>query len=1099
METTYLNVCDRPISRWSIVRLLKTVLLLLCVSFSSVYVQASDRNEGITISCKNESLEQVIHLIESQSSYLFVLNDKVNTKHKVSIKIENGNINAILNKIFQGTNMTYQVDGDHILISTTHKSIGLDETRQATMIKGKIVDNAGEPMIGVNVLVKGTTNGAITDFEGNYSLADVNENDVLMVTYIGYLTQEIKVGKQSVINIVMKDDTQSLDEVVVVGYGVQKKSDLTGSISSIKPADITSTPTTNALKSLQGKVAGLDITQSSGQPGASISLTMRGNRSLKADNNPLVLVDGIDYGSFVDINPTDIESIEVLKDISSTAIYGTKGANGVIIITTKSGAKGQKTKIDFNAYVSIKNKAKYPRMMNGEEYAQLKREAYRTTNSAAPDQYMDDALIFNAEELEYLEKGYWVDWQDLLLGTGITQNYEISMSGGTEKTSYSLSFGFQDDKGLLKNDVLKRYNGRISLDHKINKIFNVGVNVSYTFKDQDKRQNPLNLANKIPCIGRAYDDNGNFILNPAPGNSSAFSPLCDEQPGAYEDNIRTKRMFASGYLNVNILKDFFFKSTIGIDVTDSREGIYKDKNTVANLGVKSTSSVQADNDWRYTWENILNYSKTFGKHGLTAMIGSSTTAYGYEKVLASGANQASALTSFHDLGANADSKENASQLIETQMVSFFGRLNYKFNERYLFQASLRADGSSVLAKGHKWGYFPSASAAWRISEEGFMADQDIFSNLKLRLSWGVAGNSAIDAYATLGGLKKSVYTFGSSVYGYYPSEIANKDLTWEKTSTWNLGLDFSILRNRISGTIDTYISQTSDLLLPSLLPSSTGYASVMQNIGKTENKGIEVTLNTIWFQNKNFSWNTDWTYSLNREKIKALNSGVTRDEGNLWFIGSPTQVFYDYKKIGIWQLGEEAQAKAFGGFKPGDIKVADMSPKGSEGEGVFSTDDRVIFSRVPKYTFGITNNIIYKNFDLMFFIYGRIGQYVKDAYTQLYKPSALENSAPVNYWTPENPSNEYPRPNSGYSTNSYLLQSSLAFRKASFVKIRDITLGYTLPKEWTSKMMVQKLRIYCSLNNFITFTDFPNYDPESNGSMDFPLAKQVLFGINLSL
>lgn len=300
------------------------------------------------------------------------------------------------------------------------------------------------------------------------------------------------------------------------------------------------------------------------------------------------------------------------------------------------------------------------------------------------------------------------------------------MSGGTEKTSYSLSFGFQDDKGLLKNDVLKRYNGRISLDHKINKIFNVGVNVSYTFKDQDKRQNPLNLANKIPCIGRAYDDNGNFILNPAPGNSSAFSPLCDEQPGAYEDNIRTKRMFASGYLNVNILKDFFFKSTIGIDVTDSREGIYKDKNTVANLGVKSTSSVQADNDWRYTWENILNYSKTFGKHGLTAMIGSSTTAYGYEKVLASGANQASALTSFHDLGANADSKENASQLIETQMVSFFGRLNYKFNERYLFQASLRADGSSVLAKGHKWGYFPSASAAWRISEEGFMADQVYF-------------------------------------------------------------------------------------------------------------------------------------------------------------------------------------------------------------------------------------------------------------------------------------------------------------------------------------------------------------------------------------
>lgn len=578
----------------------------------------------------------------------------------------------------------------------------------------------------------------------------------------------------------MEEDAELLDEVVVIGYGTMKRSDLTGAVTSIKTADITATPTTNALKSLQGKVAGLDITQSSGQPGATASLTMRGNRSLNADNQPLVLVDGIDYGSFVDINPTDIESIEVLKDISSTAIYGTKGANGVILITTKSGAKGQKTRIDVNAYISIKNKAKYPRMMNGLEYAQLKREAYRTTNAANPDEYMDDALIFNAEELEYLEKGYWVDWQDLLLGTGITQNYEISMSGGTENTSYSMSFGYQNDHGLLKNDILRRYNGRISLDHQINSILNVGVNISYTFKNQDKRQNPLNLANKIPCIGRAYDDEGNFILNPAPGNSSSFSPLCDEQPGAYEDNIRSKRMFASGYLNANILKGLTFKSTIGLDINDSREGIYKDRNTIGEgyLGQKSTSSIQSDNDYRYTWENILNYTTILEKHGLTAMIGSSTTVSNSETVLASGANQASALTSFHDLGANADSKEISSGLIETKMVSFFGRLNYKFNEKYIFQASLRADGSSVLAEGHKWGYFPSVSGAWRISEENFMKNQNFISNLKLRLSWGIAGNSAIDAYATLGGLSQSVYAFGNTVmYGYYPSAIPNEELT----------------------------------------------------------------------------------------------------------------------------------------------------------------------------------------------------------------------------------------------------------------------------------------------------------------------------------
>ncbi|WP_083580598.1 TonB-dependent receptor [Bacteroides ilei] len=1056
-------------------------------------------SQDISLVLNDITVKEAIEQLKKVTGYSFVFSSSdLDTQKHVSLNVKNSSIDDVVSQILTGqSDVVYKIQGKKIIIKRNARKNS--DSNRKIKVQGRVLDVNGESVIGATIKENGTTNGTITDFDGNFNL-ETFYNAILDISYVGYKTQQVKAQNEKHLSIILREDTEALDEVVVIGYGTMKKSDLTGAISSVKTADITATPTTNALKSLQGKVAGLDIVQSSGQPGSTVSLTLRGNRSLKADNQPLVLVDGIDYGSLVDINPTDIESIEVLKDISSTAIYGTKGANGVIIITTKSGKKGQRTKVDFNAYVSIKNKAKYPRMMNGPEYAQLKREAYRTTNAAAPNQYMDDALIFNAEELDYLDKGYWVDWQDLILGTGLTQNYEISMTGGTEKTSYSVSLGFQNDHGLLKNDVLKRYNGRISLDHKVNQLINVGVNASYTFKDQDKRQNPLNLANKIPCIGRAYDDEGNFILNPAPGSSSTYSPLCDEQPGAYEDNIRSKRLFASGYINLNIGAGFTFKSTIGIDIHDSREGIFKGKNTVQNLGEKTTSSIQSDNDYRYTWDNVLNYSKMFGKHGLTTMIGSSTTSYGSESVVASGANQASSLTSFHDLGANTDSKEISSNLVETKMVSFFGRINYKFNERYLLQASLRADGSSVLAEGHKWGYFPSASVAWRIIEENFMKNQKIFNNLKVRLSWGVAGNSAIDAYATLGGLSKSVYAFGNTpVYGYYPSAIENRDLTWEKTATWNLGLDFAILNNRVSGTLDLYTSQTSDLLLPSLLPNSTGFTSVMQNVGKVDNKGIEATLNTIWFQSQKFTWTTDWTFSLNREKIKELNNGVSRDEGNLWFVDSPTKVFYDYKKIGIWQLGEEKEAEAFGGFKPGDIKVADMSSKGTTGEGVFSTDDRVIFSRVPKYTFGITNNITFKDFDVMFFIYGRIGQYVKDAYTQLYKPSALENSAPVNYWTPENPTNDYPRPNSSYSTNNYLLQSSLAYRKASFVKIRDITLGYTLPQRLSTKLHVSKLRVYCSLNNFVTFTKFPNYDPESDGSLDFPLAKQVLFGINLSL
>lgn len=967
---------------------------------------------------------------------------------------------------------------------------------QKKTLSGNVIDMAGEPIIGASVMEKNTKHGTMTDINGNFTLEIAADAQSVIISYLGMKTQDVSVAGKTRVDIRLDDDNTLLDDIVVIGYGSMKKSDLTGAISTLKTEEILSVPANNTLKSLQGKVAGLDIQQSSGQPGSKVVLTLRGNRSLKADNRPLVLVDGIDYGSYVDINPTDIESVEVLKDISSTAIYGTRGANGVIIITTKKGfSHNGKTNISANAYMSVKSKASYPRMMNGSEYAQLKREAYRTTNVQHPNEYRPDSEIFNAEEYEYLTNNQCVDWQSLLLGTGITQNYEVSMSGSAAKTNYTTSLGYQKDEGLLKNDYLNRYNGRIALDNQINNIFKMGMNVIYTFKTQNKRVNPLNMANKIPPIGKAYDDEGNIIINPAPGYSSMMSPLADEVPSAFKNNIRTKRLFASGYINAQIYKDLLFKTSFGIDVNDMRDGLFMDKNTIKNLGVKSTSEIRTSNDYRYTWENTLNYNKTAGKHGISGLIGSSLISYSYEESYGGGANQPSPLTEYYDLASNSESINISSQLIESQMLSFFARAHYKFDERYLFQASIRGDGSSVLAEGHKWSYFPSASVAWRISEEKFLNNNDVLNNLKYRLSWGIAGNSAIDPYATLGGLSRSVYAFGAKpLYGYWPSSIANPDLTWEKTATWNTGIDFGLFKNRISGSVDVYFSKTNDLLLPSTLPPSTGYTSVMQNVGKTENKGIELSMNTVWIDNKDLSWSTDWTWALNKEKIVALSEGVTHNEAEGWFVGSPTKVFYDYKKIGIWQLGEEDEAKKFGGFKPGDIKVADL-----DGDGVFSTKDRAVFSRNPKYTFGINNHITYRDFDLSCFIYGRIGQYVKNDYNLLYKPSALENSAPVNYWTPENPSNDFPRPNSSYSTNSYLLQSSLAYEKSSFLKIKDISLGYNLPKTITSVLSVKKLRIYCTLSNFITFSSISKCDPENNGSMEFPIAKQVIFGFNLDI
>jgi TonB-linked SusC/RagA family outer membrane protein len=962
---------------------------------------------------------------------------------------------------------------------------------QSPVISGTVSDNENkEVLAGVTVTVKGANNSTQTGTNGEFRLPiPTAKNYTLIFSYLGYATKEVNTGPANNLAVFLDKEDSSLDEVVVIGYGVMKKRDLTGAVSSVKEKDLTAIPTTNALRSLQGKVSGLDITQTSGQPGSDINIVLRGNRSLNADNKPLVLIDGIDYGSFLDINPTDIASVEVLKDVSSTAIYGTRGANGVIIVTTKKGSSSGKTTLSFNSYASINNKSLYPSVMDGDQYARLKREAYRTTNNG---EYRNDADIFNATEFEYLNSKQFEDWQSYIFHTGINQNYEVAMRGGNEKTIYSTSFGFQRDKGLLKNDIFKRYNGRLSLDHKITDVFKLGINTIYTFRDQDKRDNPLNMANKILPIAKAFDEDGTLIRYPAPGYNTQFNPLADEVPGEFINNIIDKRLFTSGYLDIKFHEDFLFKSTIGLDIHDFRNGFYRGYNTLANVGRNSRSGHESTNLFKYTWENTLNYNKAIGEHDFTGLVGTSTIKSKFENFEGNGNNQASALTGFYDIGANTASKEIGSFLEEIALVSFFGRVNYKFKDRYLFQASLRGDGSSVLSKGNKWGYFPSVSGAWRITDEDFLSNNEVVNDLKLRASWGKAGNSAIDPYATLGGLSKSAYAFGSSAaFGYWPSGLKNPDLTWETTATWNIGLDFGLLNNRITGMVDVYRSRTSDLLLPSLLPTSTGFASVMQNVGETENKGVEISLTTQNIRAENFTWSTDWTYTLNREKIVALNQGVTRNIANNWIVGEPTQIFYDYNKIGIWQLGEEAAADAFGGYKPGDIKIEDANKNGSS-----DPDDRIAFSRVPKYSFGLNNNFAYKNLDLTVFVYGRIGQFINYEYNANYKPSALENSSVADFWTPENPTNAFPRPNSGYSTTSYLFQSSLRYVDGSFVKVRDITLGYTLPQPVMNKLSVHRARIYATLQNYFVFSKIDDYDPERGGDLSFPMTKSVVFGVN---
>ncbi|MFV0521604.1 MAG: SusC/RagA family TonB-linked outer membrane protein [Mangrovibacterium sp.] len=957
-------------------------------------------------------------------------------------------------------------------------------------VSGTVKSSSGESLPGVNVIVEGTTMGTVTDINGKYQL-EVESTGKLVFTFIGFQSQTIAINGKSQVNATLKEDAIGLDEVVAVGYGVQKKSDLTGSVASVKMDDVAANPSNNPLEALQGRVSGIDLTRSSGQAGAGVAMTMRGERSLNASNSPLILVDGVAYGSTLDINSTDIESMEILKDASSTAIYGSRGANGVILITTKKGKTGKST-VSFNAYYSMNQLTDYPEFMNSEQYMNLKREAYRT--EGVWNDNTDDADIFSGAELDYFKKGYDVDWFDELLSNGYTQNYELAMRGGNDKTTYSLSVGVQDEQGLLEtNDHYTRYNGRLALDHKLNDKLRVGSNFLYTYKEQDNRNASFWNIGKLLPIAKAYNDDGTVNLYPTPGRSDALSPLVDDLDGAIRDNTATARFFGTGYINWEITDGLVFNTTLGIDQQSATRGYYYDKLTTKTADAYSESGADLTSNRNLTWENTLNYDfKLPEQHGLSMMLGTSTIMNHQETYNLYGRNQAADITENFDLSSNTENITTDSDLTESQLASFFGRVNYKFKERYLLTASMRADGSSVLAEGNKWGYFPSVAAGWRINQENFMANAEKVSNLKLRVSWGQSGQSGVSPYSTLATLNNSTYAFTTgagevAAYGYYPATIPNPDLTWETTSVFDVGLDFGFFDNRISGTVDYYQSTTSNILMPRLIPNTTGYTSVFENVGETQGTGFDFTLSTLNIDRRKFDWTTDVNFSYNVNEISKLSEGVTQDVGNGWFLGEQINVIYDYKKAGIWQTNEAEEAEKYG-RKPGQIKVQD-----TDADGDIDADDRVVYNASPKFTFGMTNRFTYGNFDFSFFLYGRFGHYIDYEYYGAFRPGSQENQANVDYWTPENPTDAFPRP----STENYPYKSTLNYVKGDFLKIKDITLAYNMPSKVLDKWSLSKLRFYMTLKNQFTFSGIENYDPERGGSISYPLTKQTVFGVNL--
>ncbi|WP_201981618.1 SusC/RagA family TonB-linked outer membrane protein [Hymenobacter rubidus] len=958
-------------------------------------------------------------------------------------------------------------------------------------VSGTITSDNGEPLPGVTVIVKGTTLGATTNAAGEYSLAVPEGSSTLVISSIGYEKKEVPVGASGSVNARLTTETQALNEVQVVGYGVQKKSQVTGAISSVSEEQLRDVPVSNVGQALQGRAAGVNISSASSSPGQNPVIRIRGNRSFAGSNDPLLVVDGVPYdGNLNDLNPDDLQSVEVLKDASATAIYGARGANGVILIVTKRGKVGA-PKATYSGYYGQKKAYGLFDLQNGQQYYDFRYQAFKA--NAPNSDPLNTPGFLTADELANYKAGKTTDYQSLLFQTGHIQNHALGVSGGTEQTQYSASLGYYDETGIVPVQRLQRYSLRATLDQKIGGRVKVGLNTLNSYTNQnDPTINIINGMLTGSPLASAYDANGIPVLFPNT-DTALGNPLTLYVPDAHLDQRRRIRTFNSLYGQVNILKGLDYRLNVGLDGRSENNDSFYASQTTARGGGQNAASRSQSLAFNLLAENILTYNRSFGKHDLNF-----TGLYSWQNYRTDGfgAGSQNLPTNYqydNNLGAGTPTAPYSYQS-QFDYISYMGRLNYAYDNRYSLTLTTRVDGSSRLAPGHKYRAFPSAAVAWNVANESFLRGQDWLSTLKLRASLGRTGSSAVAPYQTLGSLQSALgngyYNFGSTGYvGVVPASIPNPNLGWEYTTTTNLGLDFGFFNNRLTGSVEVYQQRTSDLLLPDALPTSTGYGSFTRNIGQTQNRGLEISLTTVNVRGDNpngFEWSTDWNFTVNREKVLDLglgndeNGNPKSDIGNQRFIGQPLYVIYDYKKAGIWQLGEEDAAKK-AGSKVGQIKLEDVN-----GNGLVDPADRqVIGSRQPKFEAGMTQRFRFKGFDLTAVGLTRVGATIVDpllfgnSYFTTFE--GRRNQVNLDYWTPTNPTNAFPQPRQGNGDFPPYSQT-LAYVDGTFIKVRSIDLGYTIPAAWAKKALMGSARIYLQVQNPLIWS--PNAFYKKNSAID---------------
>lgn len=1019
---------------------------------------------------------------------------------------------------------------------------------QNKSVSGVVLDKLGESVIGASVMVKGTTNGTITDFDGNFTLQNVPVDGIVRVSFVGYKTVDVPVKGQSTIKVTLEEDTETLDEVVVVGYGVQKKSDVTGAISSVGAEDLQARPVNNAFEALQGKAAGVDITTSE-RPGKLGDIRIRGNRSLSASNSPLYVVDGVPLmsGSGIEtINPRDIETIDILKDASATAIYGSRGANGVVVVTTRQGKDG-KFSLNYSGTLTVSNIVDLNKNMNAEDYINYVRWAFYNSDPTAyahpnsptmeNDKGLFDNALDNGTTWANVSKGWsggtWdpskvttTEWTDLVTQTSISHEHTLSASGGTEKMNGYLSFGYLDNTGTQKGQWYKRYSSKANVNINPTKWISLSASVNASWSEQDYGMSTLGAssssvsdaiygrAKSLTSISVPYDEDGNVVLQP--GGRNQVYTIVDEWNKSTQQS-QTFRALGSFSATLDFgemwepLKGLRYKIAFGPDFRNWREGVFLDENSANRVNRGSFARLQNRRDFSWTLDNMIMFDRTFAeKHKVGVTLLQTASSWDYETSAMSAAYIAKPSYLWNAFGTVdlTDSKQDASMssgITERQLESYMVRLNYGFNERYLLTVSGRWDGASQLSEGNKWDFFPSASLAWRINQEDFMgATSGWLDNLKLRAGFGVTGNAAVDPYSTLGNIRSilipftggnhTAYTTNEPFYFKDGLELANKNLGWEKTTQYNVGIDFGIFGNRISGSIDAYWSRTNDIIMNTKIPTLTGYSSTYANIGKTKNHGIEFTLNATPIESKTgFIWETSLNAAYQKDAIVELAYGKNDMPDNSWFIGQSLNVFYGYEHNGLWQDTPEDRAEmekwnANGEkFEPGKVR-----PKDTDGDYKMTEKDRVILgSKNPKWTMGWSNNFSWKNFDLGVQMIGRLGYMVQ---TRYYGLTGYGSQVEVDYWTPENTGAEFQKPIANESGGD-AYSSLLGYRDASFIKVRNISLGYNFPKSICSKAGLSNLKIYAqAINPFSIYQSIDDYDLDVNSSN---FNRSFVFGLEI--